>query len=86
MIDGRLAEERDGGEADQALLHSLHGRQALVEEIASRRAWRPLFAGGTPEIGRLAASIEERKPAGIGSTGRRGPQVEPYEKYWVLTA
>jgi hypothetical protein len=39
-----------------------------------------------PEIGRLAASIEERKPAGIGRAGRRGSQVEPYEKYWVLTA
>jgi hypothetical protein len=39
-----------------------------------------------PEIGRLAAPIEERKPGRIGKASGGGSQVEPYEKYWVLTA
>jgi hypothetical protein len=39
-----------------------------------------------PGIGRLAAPIEERKPGRIGKASRGGSQVEPYEKYWVLTA
>jgi len=38
-----------------------------------------------PEIRRGAAAMEERKPRRAGVTRRPGSQVEPSEKYWVLT-
>src|SRR5947209_4859693 len=46
MIDGPVAEEQDSGAAEQALLDVLGRRQAFTAEIATRRTWRPSFAGG----------------------------------------